>query len=38
MKENIEEKYMFPDEYEAFILNELCHFPGHSVIPCTVMN
>ena len=28
MKENIEEKYMFPDEYEAFILNELCHFSG----------
>lgn len=27
-KENIEEKYMFPDEYEAFILNELCHFSG----------
>ena len=22
------EKYMFPDEYEAFILNELCHFSG----------
>ena len=28
IKENIEEKYMFPDEYEAFILNELCHFSG----------
>ena len=28
IRENIEEKYMFPDEYEAFILNELCHFSG----------
>lgn len=28
IKGNIEEKYMFPDEYEAFILNELCHFSG----------
>ena len=25
---DIEEKYMFPDEYESFILNELCHFSG----------